>query len=291
VRSFEVRTNSLGMRDREVPLEPAAGTWRILVVGDSVAFGEGLPVEKTFPALLEQRLQVETHLPVEVLNGGVEGYNTVSELAFLRDVGVKLHPQTVVVAFNLNDWDRAPAINQAGILTRDPHPERRLSLLERSELASVARVGMQQALARFRGSPTPSADERGFLDFDLYISAIRKHFWANPKGEGLAELEKGLSGFADDARKDHVQIVVAIIPDGDQLHTDKPDLHAQAVVRALCDRYGLPWIDLYQAFREAPEWPLFFDIMHPNGIGHEIIARELARYLSAAPPEIRPANA
>lgn len=282
VRSFEVQTNSLGMRGRDVAPEPPPGTWRILVVGDSVAFGEGLPVEKAFPALLEQRLQAETHRPVEVLNGGVEGYNTLSELAFFRQVGVKLHPQTVILAFNLNDWDQAPALDRRGILTRDPDPRRRPSLAERSELLGVARVGLDQALARFRGSPASAPDERGFLAFDLAVSAIRKHFWADPKGDGLAEVEKGLSGFAAEARERHIQIVVAIIPDGDQLHTDKPDLRPQAVVRALCDRYGLPWIDLYPPFLEAPDWPLFFNIMHPNGIGHEIIARELARYLESA---------
>jgi len=282
VRSFEVETNSLGMRGRNVAPEPAPGTWRILVVGDSVAFGEGLPVEKAFPALLEQSLQAATHRPVEVLNGGVEGYNTLSELAFFRQIGVKLHPQTVIVAFNLNDWDQAPALDRRGILTRDPDPRRQPSLAERSELLGVARVGLDQALTRLRGSPASVPDERGFLPFDLAVSAIRKRFWADPGGEGLAEVEKGLSGFAAEARERHIQIVVAIIPDGDQLHTDRPDLRPQTAVRALCDRYGLPWIDLYPAFHDAPDWPLFFNIMHPNGIGHEIIARELARYLESA---------
>ena len=282
VRSIDVKTNSLGMRAREVPFEPPADTWRILVVGDSVAFGEGLPVEQAFPALLEARLRADTQRPVEVLSGGVEGYNTLSELAFFRDVGVKLHPGTLVIAFSLNDWDRAPAIDPRGFLTRDPNPQRKLSLIERSELLPVVLVAITEAYKRLRRRrDTTPADPRGFSPFDLYVSSVRKAFWASPRGEGLAELEAGLSGFAEEARQRRLQVVVAILPDGDQLHTDKPDLNPQVNARALCERFHLPSIDLYPAFRESPEWPLFFDIMHPNAAGHAIIARQLAGYLEA----------
>jgi len=290
VRGIDVKTNRLGMRDRNVDPEPAAGTWRILVVGDSVAFGEGLPIDKAFPDLLEKRLARALGRPVEVLNGGVEGYNTVSELAFLRDIGLGLHPRTVVVAFNLNDWDIAPTVDARGFLTRAPHPDEHLSLLARSELLPVLAVAVHTARDALHGklpgaTPKPGGDPRGFTNLDLYISSFRKRFWANPNGPGLAELEQGLSGLAETARQHRLQIVVAIIPDGDQFHTDKPDLHGQEVVRSLCDRYGLPWLDLYDSFHASPDWPLFFNIMHPNGPGHEIIARELADYLLAHPPE------
>ena len=56
----------------------------------------------------------------EVLNAGVQGYNTENELAFLRARGLALEPETVVVGFNLNDFDYAPAMGPLGILTRDP---------------------------------------------------------------------------------------------------------------------------------------------------------------------------
>ena len=52
------RTNSLGFRDnREYALPKVKGTFRILVLGDSVTFGHGALYETSYPYLLEQRLR------------------------------------------------------------------------------------------------------------------------------------------------------------------------------------------------------------------------------------------
>ena len=51
-------TNSLGFRDtREYALSKPPGTFRIIVLGDSVTFGHGALFETTYPYLLEQRLR------------------------------------------------------------------------------------------------------------------------------------------------------------------------------------------------------------------------------------------
>lgn len=42
-----VRTNSLGLRDREVAPDPAPGTIRVLALGDSQTFGNGLAAPDT----------------------------------------------------------------------------------------------------------------------------------------------------------------------------------------------------------------------------------------------------
>ncbi len=62
-RSFQVSTNSEGLRGPEIQL-PAPG-FRILCVGDSVTFGWGLPVGQAYPTLLEDELDVE------VINAGM----------------------------------------------------------------------------------------------------------------------------------------------------------------------------------------------------------------------------
>ena len=47
----------------------------VLIVGDSFTLGYTVDHEDTIPALLERRLRAEGR-PVEVLNGGTEGYST-----------------------------------------------------------------------------------------------------------------------------------------------------------------------------------------------------------------------
>ncbi len=50
----------------------AASTTRILVLGDSLTAGYGLPADQAFPARLEVKLRAAGH-DVKVLNGGVSG--------------------------------------------------------------------------------------------------------------------------------------------------------------------------------------------------------------------------
>lgn len=66
-----VRTNSAGMRsDREFTKARIPGTRRILFVGNSYTFGDGVSNEHAFQSVLEK-----THLrDWEVLNLGVSGY-------------------------------------------------------------------------------------------------------------------------------------------------------------------------------------------------------------------------
>jgi hypothetical protein len=101
-----VRTNALGFRDnRNYQLEKRPGTFRILVLGDSVTFGHGSVYEHTYPLLLEQRLKAwKPSVDWQVWNLGVPGYNTSQELAYLLEVGSAYRPDLVVVGFFGNDF-------------------------------------------------------------------------------------------------------------------------------------------------------------------------------------------
>lgn len=107
-----VEINSLGFRDsREYALEKSPRTFRILVLGDSVTFGHGAISTTTYPYLLEQRLrQWRPDVEWQVWNLGVPGYNTRTELEYLREVGPRYRPDLVVVGFFANDLaGNAPA--------------------------------------------------------------------------------------------------------------------------------------------------------------------------------------
>jgi len=109
-----VRVNSLGFRDqREYSLAKSPGTFRIVVLGDSVTFGHGTLNTTTYPYLLEQRLKAwRPDVKWEVWNLGVPGYNTAQELAYLERVGTRYDPDFVVVGFYVNDLqDNAVAVD------------------------------------------------------------------------------------------------------------------------------------------------------------------------------------
>lgn len=99
-------TNSLGFRDvREYSLAKATGTFRILVLGDSVTFGHGALYETSYPYLLEQRLREwRPDVKWEVWNLGIPGYNTAQQLAYLNEVGQRYAPDLVVVGLFPNDF-------------------------------------------------------------------------------------------------------------------------------------------------------------------------------------------
>jgi len=99
--------NSLGFRDEEFPEEKPEGVFRILVLGDSMAFGPAMNLEQTFPKVLEELLndRVASDIHYQVINAGVSGYNTYQELATWRNVGVALDPDLIIVGFCVNDVD------------------------------------------------------------------------------------------------------------------------------------------------------------------------------------------
>lgn len=82
-----VRINSAGLRDREHAKPKPANTFRVAVLGDSFAEARQVPIEDTFWAIMEKKLQQcpsVARRQVEVINFGVAGYGTAQELITLR---------------------------------------------------------------------------------------------------------------------------------------------------------------------------------------------------------------
>jgi hypothetical protein len=102
----DLRTNAHGMRGRERAIEKAPGVVRIVGLGDSHAFGWGVPEEDGFyerlEALLNERLSPRQF---EVWNMSVPGYNTVQEVRAFRLRAPELSPDLVVVNYVHNDMD------------------------------------------------------------------------------------------------------------------------------------------------------------------------------------------
>lgn len=96
------RINEHGLRGGPITLEKPAGTKRILVLGDSYAFGFGVDEKDTISAQLEVSIR-EKNPKVQVLNMGVPGYQTAQEEKVLRRDGLRFSPDVVVLVYYAND--------------------------------------------------------------------------------------------------------------------------------------------------------------------------------------------
>ena len=97
-----VQLNALGLRDREYSVPAPAGVKRIVVIGDSVTFGNYMPQASTYVEQLEA-LYAAQNQSIEVINLGLGGYDTLQEVASLEDVGLAFKPDLVIVGFCIND--------------------------------------------------------------------------------------------------------------------------------------------------------------------------------------------
>src|SRR5260370_17321144 len=103
--SAPISINALGFRAHETADEIGRSEVRIVVVGDSVAFGQGVRDGETLAAQLVARLRSRLTTSVAVVNLGVPGYDTCQEYGIFRERAVPLKPQDVLLIYVDNDTD------------------------------------------------------------------------------------------------------------------------------------------------------------------------------------------
>lgn len=93
-----VTTNRQGWRDRDHEFTAPAGRRRIVVLGDSFAFGWGVEDREHFPARLE------AHAPaLDVVNLSAAGWHPEHYRRVLERDGLRYQPEIVIVALVQND--------------------------------------------------------------------------------------------------------------------------------------------------------------------------------------------
>jgi D-alanyl-lipoteichoic acid acyltransferase DltB (MBOAT superfamily) len=84
----EFTTNQWGMRDKAYEKEKPAGTYRIAMLGSSYTVGAGVPMERTFSSLVEQRLNTvdanSAYDRSEILNFAQAGYSILRRQALFE---------------------------------------------------------------------------------------------------------------------------------------------------------------------------------------------------------------
>jgi len=283
------RINAQGFRDRLRSPSPAPGGFRVIVLGDSIAFGYRVARREAFPAQLETQLRRAARArdpavahDVEVLDWGVSGYNPYNEAALLAGRAAEFAPDLVLAQFCVNDLND-PTLHfgastqlALGSLPKaaypDPAARRRRPRWERACLRShlcrallaLARGGFAAPRdeAQARRSYAPIGSDRGAAEWE-WLGARYREMQASARSMGA-------------------RFGVVVFPYRDQL-VDAEAPAPQPALRALGRAGGWPTIDLLDAFREAAgAEPLFLDIWHPTAAGHRIAAARTALALRCA---------
>lgn len=104
IKFGQVAINSDGLRGPEYPVKKPENVFRILMLGDSETLAVNLSQQDTLSQQLEDLLNSNSpSARYEVLNFGVEGYNTLQELEQLKANGLKYAPDLVILNYVLND--------------------------------------------------------------------------------------------------------------------------------------------------------------------------------------------
>lgn len=104
--------NKFGLRDKEINQEK--NKYRILMLGDSFTEGHGVNIEGTIAKQLESMLNKEGY-NVEVINAGVSSYSPILEYIYLKNEGILLNPDMVILNLDLTDSSDDNAYEQLAI--------------------------------------------------------------------------------------------------------------------------------------------------------------------------------
>lgn len=111
--------NSLGLRDKEYPIDKQAQTYRVLITGDSFTEGFGVEDNDIFVNKLEVYLNQTFDYNFEVINVGVSSWSATPEYLYLKNYGLQLSPDLVVLVATISDFSDEyfyeRAMNEAGL--------------------------------------------------------------------------------------------------------------------------------------------------------------------------------
>lgn len=99
----EYSTNSYGIRNKELKPDKDTNTVRIMALGDSFVWGEGLHNDELVTIKLEKYLEKKTEEKFEVINTGIGGFNTRDEYNQLIRLFPIYNPDIVIQFFFTND--------------------------------------------------------------------------------------------------------------------------------------------------------------------------------------------
>jgi lysophospholipase L1-like esterase len=251
-----IRTNALGMVDREYSAEKPPGTWRILMFGDSLGRALGVPQGKGLEPLLEEWLNdaaVNTAgRHVEILNLSTSGHRVIRSLDYAIRKGPSLSADVFILELSRRDLPPGWA----------------------SEISNFARKGIEppypfiRDLIRLAGVTRTDTREKAIAKLDATFV------------EGMRRV---LTEFKEISAAHKAEPVVLLLPIADPPGLQSPQFDP---LRVILKDLNYLVVDLIDAFGDVPD-PSRLGIDagddHPNEEGQAILFARLKEELARRP--------
>ena len=253
------RSNAQGFRDERKTDAPQASR-KIVLVGDSFAFGQGVPFDQTFGALLESSLP-----GTEVQNLALPGFGMDQMWRSVRSVALPMRPDLVIVAFISEDFTRSLTAYRADSGLNKP-----TFMLENGALRQKTPADRPNALARF----------------------LERHsrLWAGARqGARLLAHRFGIGEFWNvnraiidairaDCREAGARVLFVYLP--------TRELRTFPALHRYMEASGADFVDLGNAPLSQPQVLHFPHDGHPNPQGHRYVADALLRWIGKEWPAL-----
>ncbi|MEW6746392.1 MAG: GDSL-type esterase/lipase family protein [Planctomycetota bacterium] len=274
---IDTQTNSLGLRSPEITCPKPAGHFRVLCLGDSCTYGSGVRSSDSYPARLEQTLNMIYEDGVhEVVNAGVPGYSSFQGLRFLERWIDAIGPDVVTVSFWPNDSGTWLGTSDAAAYQR---------------LNSPATILLSSALARVVAGPIFRIEREAVAQALERDGRARAENKTGP--DAVGEPESGAppratpEDFADHlveifrlARSHGARPLLILHPLKGQIDGSWPhESPYQQAIREVAQREAVPLIDLLEVLKGRTD--VFIDNCHLKEEGCLLLARALAGTLQS----------
>jgi len=270
-----VITNSIGIRESEHTLWPTPGTNRILALGDSQTFGNGLELSDTWPKQLETELnQLNNNLQFEVINSGIPGSDTWQHEIILERMISNYHPDIVILAFYVNDvvkrFTPNPSIHESG----DEFKYRVIYTIKQSVLLLTLREAFQTI--RQILSPT--------------VAYLRQQALLNGEDgydiqEAWRQVEESISAMKMLTDNNNISFMIASLPRRDQIDGRLSWNAYNNNIQAIAEQYDIPFASMLEPLQQAykiHKRELFIPWDgHNSKIANKFIAQKMSNILGS----------
>ena len=251
----DVKTNSVGHRDYEYPVDRQPGVPRIMMLGDSFIEGWGVPFDETITKRLE-RMFTESGRKAEVMNTGVGNYGSVQEVEAFLTRDAKFKPDIVVLNFDFRSAIPVPKYEYDNWLGR--HSEGVVFLM--AGLDSMFR--MAGAGNEWDKSYLRLFDQPGWQDAKAAIKRLAQY-----------------------CRQHGIKLVIVNWPELHDVQHYRLG-HITQLIQDLAAEEHVPFVDLLNAVKDqdSPKLWVTAPDPHPNGYANGLYAKYLFPILDGMLP-------